>query len=86
MAVLPIRITGDPLLHEVASAVTDFGPELRQLVEDMIDTMREAPGVGLAAPQVGVGLRVAVIEYPEPNSFVSAAATALARRSESAWL
>lgn len=55
------------MLHEVASAVTDFGPELHQLVEDMIDTMREAPGVGLAAPQVGVGSRVFVYNWTDDD-------------------
>ena len=67
MAVLPIRITGDPVLHEVATAVTDFGPDLHQLVENMIDTMREAPGVGLAAPQVGVGSRVFVYNWTDDD-------------------
>ena len=67
MAVLPIRITGDPVLHEVAATVTDFDAELRQLVEDMFDTMREAPGVGLAAPQVGVGLRIFVYNWSDDD-------------------
>ncbi|MEP6480598.1 MAG: peptide deformylase [Rhodoglobus sp.] len=58
MAVLPIRITGDTTLHVPAAPVTRFDDRLGQLVNDMFDTMTEAPGVGLAAPQVGVGLRV----------------------------
>ena len=65
MAVLPILITGDPVLHQVASAVTSFDDTLRTLVADMFDTMREAPGVGLAAPQVGVGLRVFVFNWTD---------------------
>ena len=52
-----------PVLRKRAQKVTDFGPDLQKLVDDMIETMREAPGVGLAAPQVGVPLRVIVVEY-----------------------
>ena len=48
-----------------AARVRSFGPELHKLLDDMVETMRVAPGVGLAAPQVGVNLRAAVIEYPE---------------------
>lgn len=67
MAVLPIRITGEPVLHEAAQPVTDFDDSLRTLVADMFDTMREAPGVGLAAPQVGVGLRVFVFSWTDDD-------------------
>lgn len=63
MAVLPIRITGDPVLHSPAAEVTVFDRELRQLVADMFETMEAAPGVGLAAPQVGVSLRVFVFNW-----------------------
>jgi peptide deformylase len=63
MAVLPIIITGDPVLHTPASPVTEFDETLTTLVADMYDTMVAAPGVGLAAPQVGVGLRVFVYEW-----------------------
>lgn len=63
MAVLPIRITGEPVLHEPAEPITVFDDELRTLVEDLFETMREAPGVGLAAPQVGVGKRVFVYNW-----------------------
>jgi peptide deformylase len=68
MAVLKIVTageTGDEVLYRPAARVRDFGPGLHQLLDDMLETLREAPGVGLAAPQVGVGQRVAVIEYPE---------------------
>ena len=58
MAVQPIRLFGDPVLRSPAVPVTDFDKELRRLVEDLTDTMRDAPGAGLAAPQIGVGLRV----------------------------
>lgn len=53
-----IRLFGDPVLRTPADEVVDFDKELRQLVTDLTDTMREAPGAGLAAPQIGVGLRV----------------------------
>ncbi len=62
MSVLPIRQYPDPMLRETCTAVDEFGPELERLVEDMVDTMHEAPGVGLAAPQVGIKLRVAVVD------------------------
>ena len=58
MAVQPIRLFGDPVLRSPAVEVTDFDKELRRLVEDLTDTMQDAPGAGLAAPQIGVGLRV----------------------------
>lgn len=63
MSVLPIRITGDPVLHVPAAPVVTFGDELRRLVADMFETMDAAPGVGLAAPQVGVPLRLFVYSY-----------------------
>ena len=58
MAIQPIRLFGDPVLRTPAEAVTTFDKELRGLVRDLVDTMQDAPGVGLAAPQIGVGLRV----------------------------
>jgi peptide deformylase len=58
VAVQPIRLFGDPVLTTRAVEVVDFDKELRRLVEDLTDTMRDAPGAGLAAPQIGVGLRV----------------------------
>jgi peptide deformylase len=60
MSIKPIRLFGDPVLTTPASSVTDFDKELRTLVSDLLDTMHEAPGVGLAAPQIGVSLRVFV--------------------------
>lgn len=68
MAVLEIVQVGGPqsdILARAATRVRDFGPKLHLLLDRMLETMREAPGVGLAAPQVGVDLRVAVIEYPD---------------------
>jgi peptide deformylase len=58
VAIQPIRLFGDPVLRQVAVEVVDFDKELRRLVEDLTDTMLGAPGAGLAAPQIGVGLRV----------------------------
>ena len=58
MAIMDIRIFGDPVLRTPAIEVVDFDKELRQLVKDLTDTMVNAPGAGLAAPQIGVGLRV----------------------------
>lgn len=67
MAVLPIRITGDPVLHTPAQPVTEITEEIRTLVADMVETMIAAPGVGLAAPQVGVGLRLFVYRWVDDD-------------------
>jgi peptide deformylase len=58
VTVQPIRLFGDPVLRTPAVPVVDFDAELRRLVKDLTETMLEAPGAGLAAPQIGVGLRV----------------------------
>ena len=63
MAVREIVTNPAPVLRRKARKVTDFGPELQTLIDDMVETMREAPGVGLAAPQVDVPLRVIVVEF-----------------------
>jgi len=60
MAVQPIRLFGDPVLRSRATEVTDFDAELRKLVKDLEDTLIDQGGAGLAAPQLGVGLRVFV--------------------------
>ncbi|WP_309070824.1 peptide deformylase [Arthrobacter sp.] len=60
MPVRPITIAGEPVLHQRAGEVEQFDDELRQLIADMYETMDEANGVGLAAPQIGVGLRIFV--------------------------
>lgn len=65
MSIQPIRLFGDPVLVTPAAQVVDFDKELRTLVADLTDTMLEAPGVGLAAPQIGVGLRVFVWDVDE---------------------
>jgi len=58
VAVQPIRLFGDPVLRVPAEPVTTYDKELRTLVRDLTETMLDAPGAGLAAPQIGVGLRV----------------------------
>lgn len=58
MTVQAIRLFGDPVLRTPADIVVDFDKELRTLVADLAETMLDAPGQGLAAPQIGVGLRV----------------------------
>ncbi len=65
MALREIVTVPDPVLRKKAHRVTDFGPDLQTLIEDMIETMRDAPGVGLAAPQVNELVRVIVVEYAE---------------------
>jgi peptide deformylase len=65
MSVLPIRIAGDPVLRQKAKKLSRIDESTQRLIDDMIETMHAAPGVGLAAPQVGVSLRVVVIETPD---------------------
>ncbi len=65
MAIQPIRLFGDPVLRTPAAPVVDFDKELRTLVQDLTDTMQDAPGVGLAAPQLGIGLRVFTYDVDE---------------------
>ncbi len=65
MPIQPIRYFGDPVLTTPASEVIDFDKELRQLVTDLTETMLDAPGAGLAAPQIGVPLRVFVWDVDE---------------------
>lgn len=62
MALFPIRTFGDPVLRTPAKEVSEIDDRVRKLVSDMTETMYDAPGVGLAAPQIGVGLRVAVFD------------------------
>jgi len=64
MAVLQIRTLPDPVLRQKAKKVGSIDGSVQKLIDDMIETMRAVHGVGLAAPQVGVPLRIAVIEMP----------------------
>jgi peptide deformylase len=63
MALREIVSIPDPVLRRKAHHVTDFGKDLQVLVDDMVETMRAAPGVGLAAPQIGLSTRLIVVEY-----------------------
>ena len=65
MAILPLRYAPDLILRQKTRKVKEFDKKLRKLVDDMIETMHDAHGVGLAANQVGVSFRVAVIQCPE---------------------
>jgi peptide deformylase len=65
MAVRAVLKMGEPLLRAVAAPVTRFDPELAALVADMDDTMRELHGAGIAAPQIGVSLRVVIFELKD---------------------
>jgi len=65
MAVITIRVLPDPVLRQKAKRVRTIDGSIRKLIADMVETMHAAPGVGLAAPQVGVPLRVIVLGMPE---------------------
>jgi peptide deformylase len=69
--ILPIVIYGDSVLRVKCKPVTDVTDEVRQLAQDMIETMHHARGVGLAAPQVGIPLQLAVIEVPADEESVT---------------
>jgi peptide deformylase len=73
MALREVIKLPNPVLRRKAHKVTDFGNEFQNLIEDMIETMRNEPGVGLAAPQVNVSQRLIVVEYPEDDSIEDAA-------------
>ncbi|HEY3209898.1 MAG TPA: peptide deformylase [Actinomycetota bacterium] len=68
MSVLPIRILGDPVLREPSRDVETFDELMHRLYEDMLETMYNAPGVGLAAPQIGLSLRFFVYDAEKGNS------------------
>lgn len=70
MTLRPICITGNPVLHAPARPVTAFDDALQELLHDMVDTMRAAPGVGLAAPQIGVSQQVFVWEWTDENDML----------------
>ncbi|HVP04716.1 MAG TPA: peptide deformylase [Dehalococcoidia bacterium] len=69
MAVLPIRYLPEPVLREKAKRVPKIDASIRRLIDDMIESMYAANGVGLAAPQIGVSLRLVVIGLPEEEPF-----------------
>jgi peptide deformylase len=69
VAVHPIRTLGDPVLQQKAKRVPAIDGSINRLIQDMIDSMRAASGVGLAAPQIGVSLRLIVIGLPDEEPF-----------------
>ena len=68
MSVREIRLLGDPALREKARPVAEVDEEVRRLIDDLIETMYDADGIGLAAPQVGVPLRVFVYDLRDPET------------------
>lgn len=69
MAILPIRRFGNPVLREKSKRVTTISNSIQKLIDDMMETMQNAYGAGLAAPQVGKPLRVITIELPDDKPF-----------------
>jgi peptide deformylase len=69
MAILPIRRAGDPVLRQRASRVKKIDRSTLKLIDDMFETMYDAPGVGLAAPQIGVPLQIVVVDVHDGNPF-----------------
>lgn len=82
MALLQIRTFGDPILRSPALPVVEFGERLRRLAADMRETMRAAPGVGLAAPQVGVPRRLFTFDAGEDGEAGAFANPEIVHRSE----
>ena len=70
MAILEIRTLPDPVLRRKAKRVANIDGSIQKLIDDMIDTLRAIRGVGLAAPQIGKSLRIAVIEIPEKEVII----------------
>ena len=67
MALIPIRRAGDPVLREKARRVRTIDNSIKRLIDDMWETMYDAPGVGLAAPQIGIALKIVVIDANDGN-------------------
>ena len=65
MALRQVRIMGDPVLEKICRPVKEMTPRIKELIQDMLDTMYHAEGVGLAAPQVGILRRIVVIDVGE---------------------
>ena len=70
MALRTIRVQGDPVLEKICKPVKELTPRTKELIEDMLDTMYEANGVGLAAPQVGVLKQIVVMDVDDGNQYV----------------
>ena len=67
MSILPIVFLPDPVLRRKAHKITEMDDGLQKLIDNMVETMREAPGVGLAAPQVGISNRLIVVEFGDED-------------------
>lgn len=77
MAVFPIRVFGDPVLNTPAQPVETFDDALRRLIDDLLETMYAAPGVGLAAPQIGISKRLFVYDVGDgPGHLINPELTA----------
>jgi len=89
MAIRPIRVLGDPVLRRRAVEVVAVDDAVRALIADLFDTMRAAEGIGLAAPQIGVSLRVLVAdvgpEGPGPLALVNPVLVEVSAERERAW-
>lgn len=85
MAILPISLSGAPVLHTPSHRVEDITDEIRDLARDMVDTMHAAPGVGLAAPQVGHGLQMFVWHYEWADDSSSGVVINPALRRRGPW-
>ena len=70
MALRTIRVQGDPVLEKICKPVKELTPRTKELIEDMFETMYEANGVGLAAPQVGVLKQIVVMDVDDGNQYV----------------
>ncbi len=70
MALREIRKAGDPVLNKVCKPVKEITPRIKELIEDMFDTMYEGMGVGLAAPQIGILKRIVVMDIDDGNQYV----------------
>lgn len=68
MAILPIYVAPHPVLKKIAEPVKEVTDDLRKLMDDMLETMYAAPGIGLAAPQVGVSKRILVLDIDQPKN------------------
>ncbi|MCJ7531684.1 MAG: peptide deformylase [Anaerolineales bacterium] len=70
MVIREIITNPNPVLRRKSRPVTEYGEDLQRLIDDMVETMRQEPGIGLAAPQVSVSQRVIVVEYGDENDDV----------------
>ena len=82
MAIMPVIKMDNPLLHKKAKRLKNIDGSIQKLIDDMIETMHDVGGVGLAAPQVGVPLQVVVIQLPEEEDVITLINPELVKSSE----